>query len=187
VNKVLGADKKKLLSNVAGKVVEIGIGSGGNLRYYPEEVEVIGIEPNAAMRKYIERSAKTFGIDIIINECSAEELPFDAESIDTVVATHVMCSVQSVQQSLSEILRILKPGGQYHYIEHVAAKKGTPLRFIQNTVRRVHSAVFGGCQCNREIGIDIKDAGFTIVDYTKKNLGNPLSHIKPHIVGTAMK
>ncbi len=186
-NRVLGADKQQLLSKAKGSVIEIGMGNGGNVQFYPHGVSIVGIEPNAAMHKYIDRNRQKYGVDVTISDSSAEALPIASDSVDTVVTTHVLCSVRDVQASLGEILRILKPGGEYLFIEHVAAKRGTALRVIQNMARGVHSAVFAGCQCNREIWNDIETAGFATVELTHKDLRTFLAHVTPHIVGSARK
>jgi len=187
-DKILGETKQHLFARANGTVAEIGMGTGSNMQYYPDGVKVIAVEPNEAMERYILENAAELGIEIDIRRSSAEELPLDDESVDTVITTHVLCSVADVQQSLREILRVLKPEGQYLFLEHVAAEQGTTLRVMQNIVRRLHAAAFNGCQCNREIGgVNMKNAGFESVAYRKKNLGGYLSHIKPHIIGAATK
>src|SRR6185312_2126688 len=107
----LAARKRALLADVAGYVIEIGPGAGANLRYYPREIHWIGVEPNPYMEQYIQREAARWGIAATVRRGTAEDLPAADASADVVVSTLVLCSVRNVAASLSEVRRVLRPGG----------------------------------------------------------------------------
>lgn len=96
------------------ELLEIGPGAGASLAYYPKDIHWIGIEPNPYMHPYLEREAQQQGLtNIELQSGSAEKLPVEDESIDTVVSTHVLCSVTDLEASFQEIKRVLKPGGSF--------------------------------------------------------------------------
>src|ERR1051326_4972629 len=118
--------KRKLLSELKGTVVEIGPGTGANLKYLDRErVRWIGIEPNTFMDAYLHDEAQRLGIGIEIRTGTADPLPLENNSADAVISTLVLCCVPSQQQTLREVLRVLRPGGKLVFIEHVAAEPGT--------------------------------------------------------------
>jgi ubiquinone/menaquinone biosynthesis C-methylase UbiE len=122
--------KRKLFEKLAGKaetVLEIGVGTGPNLKYFAgnENVCVFGMDPNHKMEKYACESAREAGMkpeNFRFMHGVGEAIPLDDDSMDSVVATLVLCSVSDVTQTLNEIKRVLKPGGIFLFIEHVAAK-----------------------------------------------------------------
>src|SRR5512143_3688812 len=125
------ADRKRnLFGALRGVVVEIGPGAGANLPYLRSDVRWIGIEPNPYARPYLERAAREAGVAHELREGDAERLPVEAASADAVIGTLVLCSVKDIGAALHEIQRVLKPGGRYVFIEHVAAPAGT-LRVFQ--------------------------------------------------------
>ena len=148
----LGELKKALLGNLQHQVLEIGPGAGASLAYYPEDISWIGVEPNPFMHPYLEREAQQLGLaNIKLLSGTAEDLPVEDQSIDTVVSTHVLCSVTDLQASLQEIKRILKPGGSFVFIEHVAGECGSWTRKAQDGVNPVWKNLFDNCHLNREI------------------------------------
>lgn len=178
--------KQGLLASVRGKVLEIGPGAGANLSYYPKTVEWIGIEPNPFMHAYLRREADRQGLrQGEVWEGTAENLPADRNSIDAVVSTHVLCSVRDLEDSLREIERILKPGGQFIFLEHVAAECGTCMRKIQNGIEPIWKAAFDNCHPNRETWKALEKVGFAEVSYWQFTLPFPV--VSPHIAGVAKK
>jgi ubiquinone/menaquinone biosynthesis C-methylase UbiE len=177
--------KRQLLGNLHGRVLEIGPGTGPNLAYYPDGVHWIGVEPNLAMHPYLQKTARSLKINIELLSHTSERLPLPDESIDAVVGTHVLCSVQSVSGTLQEILRVLKPGGSYVFIEHVAAPSHTFLRRFQGWMRPVWQVWADGCQLNRETWTAIETAGFSQVHLEHFYLDVPI--VAPHIAGYAIK
>jgi len=178
--------KQRLFSNLAGTVVEIGPGTGANLRFLtPGEVRWIGVEPNPFMQEYLRKEGTRLGIPIDLRLGTAEHLPFADASADAVISTLVLCSTADQQRALKEILRVLKPGGRLIFIEHVAAPAGTRLRTLQNLVTPVWKQLGDGCHPNRETWVQLERAGFAKLDYQR--IGIPGFLVTPHIVGEATK
>lgn len=177
--------KQGLFGQLSGTVVEIGPGTGANFPYYPQTVEWIGIEPNTFMHEALSEEARRHGFAPKIHAATVEQLPFEDNSVDTVVSTLVMCSVRDQAAAMREILRILKPEGRYHFIEHVAAPRGTAMRRWQRIIRPVWRMVGDGCHPDRETWVSIQNAGFTNVQL--EHFEMPLWLASPHIAGTAVK
>lgn len=177
--------KRSLFTNLRGKILEIGPGAGPNLSYYPRDIHWLGIEPNPFMHSYLEKEAEKLGISVDIRTGTAEQIEAEDNSIDVVVSTLVLCSVPNLANTLQEIIRVLKPGGRFLFIEHVAAPNGTLLRQVQNTVKPIWQAIGDGCNPNRETGLAIKNAGFSSVDY--QDFQAPVPLVAPHIIGVATK
>lgn len=178
--------KKKLFENISGNIAEIGPGTGINFNYMPSGTNWIGIEPNTAFTEYLLTQAKKKGINAKLLVGSALELPLDDNSMDFVIGTLVFCSVEKIEKSLSEIIRVLKPGGKYIFIEHVAAPKNTPLRFIQNMINPINHFFADGCNCNRETWTFIKNCGFSEIVINEHKIKSLKIH-SPHIMGFAVK
>ncbi|HEY9847790.1 MAG TPA: class I SAM-dependent methyltransferase [Candidatus Caenarcaniphilales bacterium] len=182
------ADRKRsLLADLRGDVLEIGPGTGVNLPYYATDIHWIGIEPNPFMHPYLRKEAKKQGLNIDLRSGTAERLEVKDNSVDAVVSTLVLCSVPNLRGTLQEILRVLKPGGRFVFIEHVAAAQGTWLRQIQHTVQPVWKLIGDGCCPDRETGKALDQAGFASVNYQHFEGPFPIPIVKPHIAGVATK
>lgn len=186
--------KSKLFSNLRGKVekiVEIGIGTGPNLKYYANDpgIHVFGIDPISKMKKYAVAAAEAAGLqpsNFRFMQAVAEALPLDDASVDAVVGTLVLCSVKDVDMALQEVKRVLKPGGFYVFVEHVAAKDGTIRRFVQGVLDPLQQTVADGCHLTRNTGNSIAEAGFSGLDINQVVLSTA-SIINPHVYGVARK
>jgi len=181
----IAARKSGLLGELTGTVIEIGPGSGPNLRYYAKTVRWIGIEPNPYMRAYLRREAERVGVKAELREGTAEAMDCPGGSIDAVVSTLVLCSVPDLRDTLSEILRVLKPGGQFVFIEHVAAPPGSRLRKWQRRLRPWFHFLADGCSPDRETWRAIESAGFAEVRL--EHFDGPVPIVRPHIAGVAIK
>lgn len=180
------AVKRRLLADLSGDVLEIGPGTGANFAYFQPGIRWIGAEPNLFMHPHLLRTARRAGLTAPdIRPLAVESLNLPDESLDAVVSTHVMCSVNDQPRALGEIRRVLKPGGRFVFLEHVAAPRGTWLRRAQNTIRPVWAAVGDGCHPNRETWAAITGAGFSSVNIEHFNV--PLFVAGPHIAGYAVK
>ena len=155
------ARKEALLGALCGDVLEIGPGTGPNLRYYAAGTRWIGVEPNPYMNSRLARAIAAAKLVAEIRGGAAEQLPVADASQDAVVSTLVLCSVSDPQRALAEIRRVLKPDGQFIFLEHVAAEPGTRLRMIQNFLNPVSVRVADGCHPNRETWKLIEAAGFS--------------------------
>jgi ubiquinone/menaquinone biosynthesis C-methylase UbiE len=183
--KTLAARKRELFRSISGNVLEIGAGTGPNLAYYPKDIHLVGIEPNPFMHKYLRKEAQRLGMAIDVHEGTAENVGLRENSVDAVVGTLVLCSVPDVPRTLKEILRVLKPGGRFYFVEHVAAPRGTVLRRIQRWVHPFWKRIADGCHPDRETWNSLEEAGFGKVTYDRFNVPAPV--VGPHIAGVAVK
>ena len=179
------ADRKRdLLGSLDGTVVEIGPGTGTNFRYYPRGVRWIGVEPNPFMHPYLRRAAQAVGIEVDVVQNRAESMDLADGSADVVVATAVLCSVRDQTKALREIRRVLKPGGQLVFLEHVGAGRTTRLRKFQRLVRPFWRCMVDGCDPARDTGEAIVEAGFKPIQL--ENFRLPLGPVATHIAGVAV-
>jgi SAM-dependent methyltransferase len=177
--------KRELLGGLTGTIVEIGPGAGANLPYYARGVRWIGIEPNPHMRPYLVRAAREAGLDGELREGYADHLDFAEGSVDAIVSTLVFCSIQNVARSLAEIRRVLKPGGTFVFLEHVAATEDSGTRVWQQRIAPFSAFLADGCHPDRETWKEIEAAGFS--DVRIEHFRVPLPIIGPHIAGVATK
>ncbi len=177
--------KQKMLGGLRGTVLELGPGTGVNLKFYSPDVQWIGVEPNPFMQDYLRKEAARLGREIDLRTLVAERLDVAGASVDAVVATLVLCSVADPARVLAEIQRVLKPGGKFVYIEHVAGQPGTRLRWWQDFLTPLWKRVGDGCHPNRETWKTIEAAGFTGVDTEHFRL--PLGPVGTQIAGVAVK
>ncbi|KAH1059784.1 hypothetical protein GLYMA_02G109300v4 [Glycine max] len=185
--------KSQIFGNLKGKglrILEIGIGTGPNLSYYASGsgVEVVGIDPNPKMEKYARSSAASAGLptsNFEFIQAVGEAIPLSDASVDAVVGTLVLCSVKDVDMTL-KVRRVLRPGGLYVFVEHVAAKDGTFLKFMQRVLDPLQQTLADGCHLSRETGNDISRAGFSSVELNTAFLSSA-TFINPHAYGIAYK
>jgi ubiquinone/menaquinone biosynthesis C-methylase UbiE len=144
--------RERLLAKAAGKVLEIGIGTGLNLPYYGANVTgLTGIDPNPGMNMIAgKRAENRYPFQIRLDEGSAAELPYPDASFDTVVSTWTLCSVKHVDRALHEIARVLVPGGRFLFIEH-GLSPNRLTSSIQHTLTPVQKVFADGCHLNRPI------------------------------------
>ena len=155
--------KEQLFSEIKGKVVEIGPGTGVNLRFFPKNIHWIGIEPNEEMFPYLDKEAKKQDIAVELLTGNAERTGLADNSVDYVISTIVLCSVENVEVTLKEVLRILKPGGKYIFLEHQADHPWTVRWIVQNIVPYTPWRYFSdGCTPGRQLGKAIENAGFDV-------------------------
>lgn len=171
-------------------ILEIGVGSGPNFKFYAEPgLRVIGLDPNKASEKYAEAAAAAAGLEpgrFSFLQGVGEGIPLESSSLDVVVTTLVLCSVADVERTISEVFRVLRPGGQYFFLEHVAAPEGTSLRFWQDSLDPLQQFVADGCHLTREPLPAMEAAGFAKFDTQHLNIEG-LSLLAPHLVGRAFK
>ncbi|HSF95695.1 MAG TPA: class I SAM-dependent methyltransferase, partial [Thermohalobaculum sp.] len=188
----LYAEKKRtLFGGLTGRILEIGPGTGVNLRFLDSGVEWIGIEPNEAMHPYLRKKAADLGIEVQLETGMSEQMQVPDNSVDAVISTLVLCSVDDLCATLDEVLRVLKPGGRFVFLEHVADKPWTARLMVQKIVPFTPWRYFSdGCNPGRRISDAIRKAGFAEVevhDYMQEGPGIILAINRPHIFGTAMK
>ena len=152
--------RQNAVARAEGHVLEIGIGPGLNLALYPSAVtEVVGIEPSEKLLQITRRNASAIPFRVELVEGSAEKLPFEDASFDTVVSTWTMCSIPDVSAALNEMHRVLKPGGRLLFVEHgLSPDKG--VRWWQDHLNSPWRCLAGGCNLNRSIPTLVQAAGF---------------------------
>ena len=178
--------KQALFAGISGDVLEIGPGTGVNLVYLPVGIRWVGIEPNKYMHSYLRELGLKLGLSIDIRVGTAEHLPVPDNSMDAVISTQVLCSVADPPTVLREIQRVLKPGGRFLFVEHVAAASGTGLRRLQRLARPVSALIGDGCHPDRETWSDIEQAGFALIRLEHFEIKATILS-KPHIAGMAIK
>lgn len=178
--------KAAAFAGLPSTVVELGSGVGANLPYLPAGARLIAIEPNPHMHGRLRRAARSRGIDLELRSVVAERIDLADDSADAVISSLVLCSVRDPDAVLAEVRRILRPGGRFSFVEHVAARPGTPTRWLQRVTRRPWAWVFEGCSCERDLAKAIRSAGFTGVDLTPYRIRSPFVPFNTHIAGTAI-
>ena len=183
----VGARKAEHIGSLSGTVIEIGAGNGVNFRYYPPGVRVVAYEPNPYMHDRLRASAKAHGLDVELRAVSAERLDFEDDAVDAAVCTLVLCTVPDPDRMIGEVRRVLKPGGRFFFIEHVAAESGTLLRRMQDLLFGPWRYIFEGCHTNRETGTLLEEAGFSHVEIERFRAKKMPPVIVPQIAGVATK
>ena len=141
--------RRDLLAGARGRTLEIGSGTGLNLEHYPADLDgLVLAEPNPSMRKRLEKAMRRTRRDAQVIDAAAERLPFDDATFDTVVSTLVLCTVGAPDAALREIRRVLRPGGQLLFIEHVRSDSPRLARW-QDRLARPWRRFAEGCHCNR--------------------------------------
>jgi SAM-dependent methyltransferase len=158
----LAKKRDRLLASATGEVLEIGAGTGLNLTHYPPGLErLVLTEPEQHKASLLLKKAAGLGVKAEFVRASAEALPFDDNSFDTVVATLVFCTVGDPRKAIAELRRVLRPGGAWLFIEHVRSARPVIAR-VQDGLRRPWAAVADGCQCNRRTVEMIEAGGFEV-------------------------
>jgi len=181
--------RDETLAGLGGRVLEIGAGNGANFHRYPETVtEIVATEPDPYMIERAEESAKELGRPITITQAPAESLPYGDGEFDAVVSTLVLCTVTDLPKALAEARRVLKPGGELRFFEHVRYDGGFGA-FLQDTVRPVWGWVGAGCRPNQDTESAIRAAGFEIKELNHFKSGPPVPPMcftRPCIQGVAV-
>jgi SAM-dependent methyltransferase len=180
---MVAEEKRGLLTALAGTVLEIGPGGGNNLAFLQRGVRWIGVEPNPFFHERLRARGERLGIDVDVRAATAEALPAADHSVDAVISSLVLCSVRDPAAALHEVRRVLRPGGRFVFVEHVAAPHGTALHAAQRALRPVWGALSDGCHPDRDTGRLIEAAGFADVDLRRFRLPVPI--MRPHIAGVA--
>jgi len=153
-----------------GVVLELGAGVGANFDHVPPRSHLIAVEPNEAMRPRLAGRARERGIELELVGASAERLPLPSDSMDTVICSLVLCTVPDPRAAVGEIRRVLRPGGTFRFVEHVAARPISPRRWIQTALAGPWSWLFEGCQLCRNTEELIRTAGFADVHIRRHRL-----------------
>ena len=176
--KTMGPLRAFAAGGAHGRVFEPGAGTGANLAHYDwSKVDRLDLaEPDPYMRQHLEPKVAALPADVRsrvhLSDAPAEALPFEAATFDCAVVTLVLCSVEDVPRSLSELRRVLKPGGELRLIEHVAAEGAWGK--VQRTIQPVYGWMSGECRLHRRTESALHDAGFDVNVTQRMKLGLPI-------------
>lgn len=157
--------RRELLLPVAGDVLEIGFGTGINLPFYQNVEKLYALEPNQDIFKLASSRIFESNLELQHLQTSAEHIPLADQSIDHVVSTWTLCSVQRLDQVLKEIKRVLKPNGTLHLVEHVLNTENKKIRQLQHLITPIQKRLADDCRLNRNIELALSKAGFQLNQY----------------------
>lgn len=184
---ILTEHRRYLTSGISGAVLDLGAGTGAMFPYFtavtPDAaaVTLFAIEPDPHMRRRAVERARDLGLEITIEDAGAEALPFADGSFDVVIASLVFCTIPDVDAALSEVARVLKPGGEFRFLEHVRGD-GT-VGVVHDVLAPAWQTLAGGCHLNREtVEVFRRDERFELVDFTRVHADRP--QIVPLVRGT---
>lgn len=186
----MGELRDELLRDLAGDIIEVGAGNGMNFAHYPTDVtSVVAVEPEPHLRRLAERAAHHNHVPVTVVAGRAEQLPADDASADAGVVSLMLCALDDSDEALRELYRVIKPGGQLRFLEHVAAQ-GKWLHLTQRIAdATIWPRLTGGCRTARDPLSAIARAGFDV--RTVRRLRFPESRLPvpaaPHVLGTAKR
>lgn len=164
------------LAGASGKVLEIGLGNGLNLRHYgPEVASVTGIDPAGASEKLARKEISQAPFPVEVEIGSAEAMPFAEHAFDSVAMTWTLCTIPDPGAALAEIRRVLRPEDRLFFVEHGRSPDAGVARW-QDRLNALQGFVAGGCNLNREIGRLIAEAGFKIESLENDYIRGPPTH-----------
>jgi ubiquinone/menaquinone biosynthesis C-methylase UbiE len=182
--------RARLLAGVSGRVLEVGAGTGSNLAYYPASVtSLVAVEPEPRLRAEAQDAARSVPFPVTVVDGVADRLPVDDASVDAAVSSRVLCSVPDQAAALAEIRRVLRPGGRFHFWEHVRADGGALARVQTGLDDTVWPFFGGGCHTGRDTAAAVVAAGFTVerierFRFPETRVPMPTS---PQVLGTAVR
>ena len=182
------ADRRAgILAQARGETLELGAGTGLNLRHYPSAVTALVLaEPDAAMARRLRKRAAEAARAVEVVEAPAERLPFPDARFDTAVVTLVLCTVSDPRRALDEIARVLKPGGRLLFVEHVRAPGGRLARW-QDRLERPWGWVAGGCHPNRDTLATLEASALSVESVEHGVLPKAPPLVRPLLAGTAVR
>lgn len=186
----VGPYRDELLAGLSGRVIEIGAGNGLNFAHYPATVsEVVAIEPERSLRRSAVNAALRAEVPVDVVPGAAEALPVKSEAFDAAVVSLVLCSVRDVRRSLSELRRVLRPGGELRFLEH-GSGGGRAMRVTQRVAdATVWPLLLGGCHTARDPIGAIREAGLEIGSYRRLVIPatGPRFPSAHHVLGAARR
>lgn len=178
--------RRDVLSAARGRTIDIGAGTGANLDLFPAEADVVMAEPDPHMVKRLRQKLTKSGRKVELVEAGAESLPFEDSSFDTAVFTLVLCTVPDPRAALAEAARILKPGGQLLFVEHVRSQDPGVARW-QDRLETPWKFFADGCHCNRDTVASIEATPLTVDSVERGELPKSPPITKPMVWGRAIR
>lgn len=161
-SKQLRPYRERVAGAAEGRILDVGIGSGLNLPFYgPGFEQVIGLDPSSSLLEQACKSAQLAHVPVRLIEASAESIPLDDRSVDSVVMTWTGCSILDIRSALAEMRRVLRPGGRLLFVEH-GRSPDPRVQVWQDCLTPVWRRVGGGCHLNRKMDDLVRESGFTI-------------------------
>lgn len=183
----LGEQRRRMLASATGRTLEIATGTGLNIPHYPVAVtELILTEPYPAMLEILRDKVDACGRDAEVIQATAESLPFPDESFDTVVGTMILCTAANPETVLCEVARVLKPSGQYLFLEHVRNPDPKIAR-RQDWVQPAWYLFGNGCHCNRDSVETLKRSPLVVEEIRSGQIPHALSIIEAMVTGRARR
>ena len=180
----LRAHRERLLAGASGRILEIGAGTGSNLSLYGSTVGALTLtEPERPMLRRLQQRVRAQSPEVTVVRAPAEDLPFDDDSFDVVVSTLVLCGVDDQPRALRELRRVLRPGGELRFIEHVRSDDPRLARW-QHRMNGINRFLVG-CECTRPTLAVMASAGFEVTDVDHTTLPKAPPFIRPLVVGRA--
>jgi ubiquinone/menaquinone biosynthesis C-methylase UbiE len=181
--------RQRLLSGLSGRVIEVGAGSGANFTHYPRTVsEVTAVEPEPYLRERAQHAATRASVPVSVLDGVGDRLPGETGAFDAGVAALVLCTVPDQQRALEELYRVIRPGGEPRFYEHVIADTPGQARFQRFCDATFWRHVAGGCHLARDTKSAIEHAGFQIETCERFQFSPaPLIPADPHILGMARR
>lgn len=165
--------RQQYLKDVGGKVLEVGFGSGLNLPHYTSRVtHLYALDPSQLGRRLAEKRIRRAPFPVEFAELEGSRMALPDHSVDAVVSTWTLCTIPDPEAALKEIRRVLKPGGNYYFLEHGLSPDRGVAR-LQNLWNPIQKWCAGGCHVNREIDHLIRDSGFRILGYKRFYMEGP--------------
>ncbi len=181
--------RAELLRDLKGDVLEVGVGTGANLPHYPKTVKrLVLAEPDRHMRRRLQVRCESSGFPKTeVSDASLHSLPMPDASFDAVVSTLVLCSVPDLHAALAEVFRVLRPGGRFLFLEHVAADRNPTRLKWQRRVEPVWKRVAGNCHLTRRTEQAMLAVGFQIERIERESMRKAMPLARPSIRGAARK
>ena len=179
-----GAVKQALFEGAPEELVELGSGTGANLRYIAAGKKLIAVEPNIHMHPTLIKKAAKRKVRLDLRGLSGEQLDLPTDSVDFVFCTLVLCTVDNPKQVISEVRRVLKPGGRFVCIEHVKAPQSSMVRKVQSVIRKPWKWFFEGCDVCRDTGLLLETSGFSAVQINLFTMPTVLVPIRTQVIVT---
>jgi len=179
--------RRELLAGAWGRVLEIGAGTGLNLVHYPAEVESLTLaEPDPHMAKRLRGRLASSSRSAEVVQAPAERMPFPSDAFDTVVATLVLCTVPDPATAVAEARRVLRPGGQLLFLEHVRAEDSESARW-QDRLEKPWRFLADGCHCNRDTVATLRASGLALANVERGEVPKAPPIVRPLVVGRAVE
>lgn len=178
--------KEPIFAHAPAVVVELGAGTGANLRYLSPGTKLVAFEPNARMQRLLRERAADLGVELEVHTAPAEDLDLASGSVDFVFCSLVLCSVDDPARVLAEVRRVLRPGGRFACVEHVHAPAGTGARLLQHALRVPWKWAAEGCDLCRDTGDTLRAAGFSHVDIQPFEMRTSALPVRHHIAAVCV-